>query len=672
MYDSEEFSEAFEDLASPFVNSRAAGRCKCQSRGTEETTETEGSEETETEFGYETEGEWEDERRKRRRRRKKTAAPAPAPPGTDGTEGTEGSDGSGTAGSEGSVETSGESWEAEGEWEEPFGEFEGEAPYDEAEFEFEEAFEDETAPADLRSRIAAIARQEWQRWGQGTRSEKEPAMRPALRTYWQAVVTPSVVESQIDAGEAWSAAFVSYVMRTAGAGSAFTGEAAHFKYIRHAKRARANGDASKYQAYRLTEAKPEVGDVLCRDRTVNGKCGGTEFDNVSKGTYHATHCDVVTEVRSGKLTVIGGNVGGKQCPKSGCTVNARTVKLDARGFVIAAPGGCRYFAILKAPSSVAAVVPAAAPVAAPAAMRPVAAPAGGFLKDLAELKTVALAPTQPIGVNRQWPSARKAAAATYNRVGELMGALATRLGVELQAVLAVWRVESGGRTHTPGKAIIRFENHLLFRLWGSRNPARYNVHFRHGGHAGQGGKSWEGHQLRASATDQFTPIHTGSQGNEYRALELATRLAGEGIALQCISIGGPQILISNHRRLGYATPRQMYDAFQASERWQVIGFFDFCRNTKQGQLVAYLRARDWAKFAYYYNGKGQVAKYSGHLTDAYQTAQAVALVPAREFESEEEEQGEGEVEMEWENDPLSETWETAPESEWEWEDGKIV
>lgn len=52
----------------------------------------------------------------------------------------------------------------------------------------------------------------------------------------------------------------------------------------------------------------------------------------------------------------------------------------------------------------------------------------------------------------------------------------TRLRVEPAAVLAVWRVESGGRTHVPGKAIIRFENDLLFRLWGQENPAPYDNH----------------------------------------------------------------------------------------------------------------------------------------------------------------------------------------------------
>ena len=45
----------------------------------------------------------------------------------------------------------------------------------------------------------------------------------------------------------------------------------------------ANRDSSKYQAFRITEAKPDVGDIVCRDRGENGKCGGTTYDNVSDG-----------------------------------------------------------------------------------------------------------------------------------------------------------------------------------------------------------------------------------------------------------------------------------------------------------------------------------------------------------------------------------------------------
>jgi N-acetylmuramidase-like protein len=283
--------------------------------------------------------------------------------------------------------------------------------------------------------------------------------------------------------------------------------------------------------------------------------------------------------------------------------------------------------------------------------------ASGFLKDVAELRTAPLAPTSPIAIGRGWPAPRRAAARLYNRLGGLMGVIATRLGVELPATLAVWRVESGGAVHTPGRAIIRFENHLLFKLWGRQNTAVYDQHFRYGGRGGQPGRIWENHQFRADPQAAFVTMHrAGNQGDEYRALQLAIRLAGEAIALQCISIGGPQILIASYRDIGYATPKQMYDAFQASERWHVIGFFDFCRTKRApavGQLIASLRGRNWADFAKYYNGGGQVAAYSGYLRAAYQAAQDILAQPARETESGEQESAA--AEMEWERDPVSES-----------------
>ncbi len=611
----EEFSEAFEDLTSPFVSPGLARRCKCRPARSE----MEWSSEEETDAKS-----WE---------------------------------------AEPEVFTEAVETEGEGEWEDErqtVGDFEDEAPYEPE--EEEEVEQDEArAPVGLRARIVDAARQELAAWGQGSKVETDPGMEPRLRAYWAAAgKSAKEADEAIKNRYFWSAAFISYVMRQARAGTAFTGADAHRTYVGTAKRARAMGDSTKFQAFRITEVTPEVGDVLCRDRTSGKKCANTDYDNVDDGTKHAAHCDVVIAVNPGTITTIGGNVSGPKCPGSGCTVNSRQVKVDKRGFVISRPGACAYFAILKAPGRPA--------VAAPPAPQPAAASVEGFLKDVRELQTVALAPASSIGIDRKWPVARRAVVETYNRVGGLMNALATRLGVELAAVLAVWRVESGGRSHTPGKAIIRFENHLLYKLWGEKDQAVYDNHFRHGGRVGQAGKSWEGHQFRASAAEQFAPVHTGKQGDEYRALELATRLAGENVAQQCISIGGPQILILNHRRLGYVTPRQMYDAFQASERWHVIGFFDFCRTTKApaaGQMIDHLRDRNWEKFAYYYNGKGQVAKYSRYLADAHQAAQAVAAVPARETEW--EDQGEEEIETEWENDPLSETWETPPHDEWEWE-----
>ncbi len=246
-----------------------------------------------------------------------------------------------------------------------------------------------------------------------------------------------------------------------------------------------------------------------------------------------------------------------------------------------------------------------------------------YFKDSTNLKSVPLAPDAPIKIDSSWPSTRKSIARTYNRLGGLMQALSSETGIDIPAILAVWHVESGGRSHTPGRAIIRFENHLFYRHWGKNNESAYNKHFRHGGHSGQPGKSWQNHQFRESADQPFRSFH-GDQDAEYRVLALARRLAGDGPALLSISIGGPQILISNYRLIGYSSPRAMYDAFQVGERAQVLGFFDFCRHKNapgKGDLITHLRTHDWRKVAYYYNGSGQVEVYSGRLQNAYQHAQ---------------------------------------------------
>jgi hypothetical protein len=249
-----------------------------------------------------------------------------------------------------------------------------------------------------------------------------------------------------------------------------------------------------------------------------------------------------------------------------------------------------------------------------------------FFKDSPALKRAPLAVPLPVFINKQWPSIRKFLARTYNRLGGVMSAVANQAGIETEAALAVWQVESGGRIHTPGKTIIRFENHLLFRLWGRINPEAYNQYFRHGGHDGQPGRSWENHQFRGAASGAFQSFH-GNQEREYKVLSLAARVAGENIALQCISIGGPQILVSNYRMLGYSTPRGMYNAFQEDERAHVLGFFDFCnqRNApRKGDLLRHLRQHQWFAFAKYYNGAGQIHVYGGRIQNAYLHAKAMS------------------------------------------------
>jgi hypothetical protein len=314
-----------------------------------------------------------------------------------------------------------------------------------------------------------------------------------------------------------------------------------------------------------------------------------------------THGDIVVGREGNELLTIGGNVNN--------SVSLRRVKVDASGR-IADP---RFFAILKAPEAYVAAQPTAAP--------PVAtAPLAGFFKDIPALQNAPLTPLNLVAEPSSGMS--RALARTYNRLGGLMSALASQLSVEIPAILAVWYVESGGRLHTPGRAVIRFENHLFFRLWGSAHSDVYDRHFRHGGRNGVAGKAWQNHHFRESPAQPFEKCHKG-QSHEYRVLDFARSLDDEA-ALKSISIGGPQILINNYRILGYATPLAMYEAFQNSERYHVLGFVDFCaRRFKAGRMFKALREHDWRTFARGYNGAGQVEAYAAKLLKAYNTAKEI-------------------------------------------------
>jgi hypothetical protein len=247
--------------------------------------------------------------------------------------------------------------------------------------------------------------------------------------------------------------------------------------------------------------------------------------------------------------------------------------------------------------------------------------AGGAFKDQATYARVPLAPVQPLGISSSWPSTRRTMAQVYNRVGGLISAIAGGVQVDVATVLAVWAVESGGLTHVPGAAVIRFENHKFFDLWGVRNPTSFDTYFKFGGRNGQPGQRWENHQFRTSSGAPFAALHV-NQSTEYAALRHAIALGGEPLALQAISIGGPQILVSNYKVLGYSTPKRMYDAFQLDERWHVLGFFDFCR---VNGILNHLTAKRWTDFASKYNGPGNATVYGQKIAAAYAESSQLPL-----------------------------------------------
>lgn len=108
-----------------------------------------------------------------------------------------------------------------------------------------------------------------------------------------------------DGKHAWSAAFVSYVMRIAGAGKRFPYSAAHADYIDQAREASLGRQSGRaIRAERPEAYAPLPGDLICYSR---GSSRGLRFDDLPAGFFPA-HCDIVVGIEPGLLSVVGGNV----------------------------------------------------------------------------------------------------------------------------------------------------------------------------------------------------------------------------------------------------------------------------------------------------------------------------------------------------------------------------
>jgi hypothetical protein len=109
-----------------------------------------------------------------------------------------------------------------------------------------------------------------------------------------------------DGNYAWSAAFVSYVMRIAGAGSHFPYSTNHSDYIDLAKQMKL-GETSGWLivAERPETYPPRPGDMICLGR---GGARDLRYDDLPAGHFPG-HCDIVVDASvPGQISVVGGNV----------------------------------------------------------------------------------------------------------------------------------------------------------------------------------------------------------------------------------------------------------------------------------------------------------------------------------------------------------------------------
>jgi hypothetical protein len=182
-----------------------------------------------------------------------------------------------------------------------------------------------------RQAVVAIALREWRVFGQGVdddppetrpipppdlKPEREDGLWQRIGEYWwigQDADSPETswtgkhdatgVEfpANEDRNYAWSAAFISYVMRIAGAASRFPYAESHSTYINLA----AAGASAGLKAYPPQGLAPSLGDLICTGR---GRSATIRFADLPTAAPFPSHCDIVVGVAPGTLTVVGGNV----------------------------------------------------------------------------------------------------------------------------------------------------------------------------------------------------------------------------------------------------------------------------------------------------------------------------------------------------------------------------
>ena len=143
------------------------------------------------------------------------------------------------------------------------------------------------ASSDIALRAAEIAISEWWAWGgqyiegEDTSAPKiqiadavapkaietDPGYRQRVLTYFKMGVYPDNSEWRRFADTPWSAAFISYCMRLAGAGDRFPYAIGHHRYVSDAVRNAATDRLENtLVAYASADMAPRVGDLIWRGR----------------------------------------------------------------------------------------------------------------------------------------------------------------------------------------------------------------------------------------------------------------------------------------------------------------------------------------------------------------------------------------------------------------------
>ena len=169
-------------------------------------------------------------------------------------------------------------------------------------------------------------------WKSGSLNEESAEAKPFLTDYWNNLGMDP--DNAIQQGYAWSAAFVSYMVRS---DSSFPKSSKHFYYTRDSLFNRTQGKTSGWLAYRLGKDKisVKVGDIFVR--------------NTNEDTNG--HGDIVYKIDGNKAYMIGGNVyskeGGSKSTSHGVSAKQVRTVIDIKSVEQATGGYGNYKYIVK-------------------------------------------------------------------------------------------------------------------------------------------------------------------------------------------------------------------------------------------------------------------------------------------------------------------------------------
>jgi len=162
-------------------------------------------------------------------------------------------------------------------------------------------------------RLMILALNELEFWKYRNENSIDADLFKRLKAYWIEGAHVTYPKEHLYRDYAWSAAFISYLMRKAGADTHFKYSASHHTYIRWAVKNRKLNNSEKFKGYKPSEISLEIGDLICFPRQA-----GITYDT---DHAYAAHADLVIGFEGSKVITIGGNVSD--------TVSITKVSIDA-------------------------------------------------------------------------------------------------------------------------------------------------------------------------------------------------------------------------------------------------------------------------------------------------------------------------------------------------------